>query len=90
MNRIGFQINNSGEEDVFKKFDEYVDASKEKLTKAADKLLKLYKSEDLDEDDRKMLIEFEKKLRLIFRQVDEIDRDVEVMAKRKRMSDKKN
>ena len=44
MNRIGFQINNSGEEDVFKKFDEYVDASKEKLTKAADKLLKLYKS----------------------------------------------
>ena len=55
----------------------------------ADKLLKLYKSDDLDEDDRKMLIEFEKKLRLIFRQVDEIDRDVEVMAKRKRMSDKK-
>jgi len=22
MNRIGFQINNSGEEDIFKKFDE--------------------------------------------------------------------
>ena len=55
-----------------------------------EKLLKLYKSEDLDEDDRKMLVEFEKKLRLIFKQVDEIDRDVEVMAKRKRMSDKKN
>lgn len=89
MNRIGFQINNSGEEDIFKKFDEYVDASKEKLTKAADKLLKLYKSEDLDEEDRKMLIEFEKKLRLIFKQVEEIDHDVELMAKRKRMSEKK-
>ncbi len=66
-----------------------MDASKEKLTKAADKLLKLYKSEDLDEEDRKMLIEFEKKLRLIFKQVDEIDHDVELMAKRKRMSEKK-
>ena len=66
-----------------------MDASKEKLTKAADKLLKLYKSEDLDDDDRKTLIEFEKKLRLIFKQVDEIDQDVELMAKRKRMSEKK-
>ena len=89
MNRIGFQFNDSGEEDIFKVFDNYVDSSKEKLTKAADNLMKLYKSTDLDEKSRVKLIDFEKKLRMIFKQVDEIDREVEDMARRKRISDKK-
>tara|TARA_Y100000992_G_scaffold298556_1_gene263916 strand:- start:1566 stop:1835 length:270 start_codon:yes stop_codon:yes gene_type:complete len=89
MNKIGFQFNDSNEEDIFKAFDEYVDSSKDKLTKAADNLMKLYKSNDLDDKNRKTLIEFEKKLRMIFKQVDEIDREVEDMARRKRVADKK-
>ena len=89
MNRIGFQFNNSEDEDIFKVFDDYVDSSKEKLTKAADNLMKLYKSKDLDDDSRKTLIDFEKKLRMIFKQVDDIDREVEEMARRQRMEDKK-
>tara|TARA_B100002052_G_scaffold297650_1_gene328861 strand:- start:1794 stop:2063 length:270 start_codon:yes stop_codon:yes gene_type:complete len=89
MNKIGFQFNDSNEEDIFKVFDEYVDSSKDKLTKAADNLMKLYKSNDLDDKNRKRLIEFEKKLRMIFKQVDEIDREVEDMARRKRVADKK-
>ena len=40
-------------------------------------------------ENRKTLIEFEKKLRMIFKQVDEIDREVEDMARRKRVADKK-
>ena len=51
--------------------------------------MKLYKSNDLDDKNRKTLIEFEKKLRMIFKQVDEIDREVEDMARRKRVADKK-
>ena len=89
MNKIGFQFNDSNEEDIFKVFDEYVDSSKDKLTKAADNLMKLYKSNDLDDKNRKRLIEFEKKLRMIFKQVDEIDREVEDMARRKRVADNK-
>ena len=89
MNKIGFQFNDSNEEDIFKVFDEYVDSSKDKLTKAADNLMKLYKSNDLDDKNRRTLIEFEKKLRMIFKQVDEIDREVEDMARRKRVADKK-
>ena len=89
MNRIGFQFNDSDEEDIFKVFDNYVDSSKEKLTKAADNLMKLYKSTDLDGKSREKLIDFEKKLRMIFKQVDEIDREVEDMARRKRIADKK-
>ena len=89
MNKIGFQFNDSNEEDIFKAFDEYVDSSKDKLTKAADNLMKLYKSNDLDDKNRKTLIEFEKKLRMIFKQVDEIDKEVEDMARRKRVADKK-
>ena len=89
MNKIGFQFNDSNEEDIFKAFNEYVDSSKDKLTKAADNLMKLYKSNDLDDKNRKTLIEFEKKLRMIFKQVDEIDREVEDMARRKRIADKK-
>ena len=89
MNRIGFQFNDSDEEDIFKVFDNYVDSSKEKLTKAADNLMKLYKSTDLDGKSRAKLIDFEKKLRIIFKQVDEIDREVEDMARRKRIADNK-
>ena len=89
MNRIGVQFNDSDEEDIFKVFDNYVDSSKEKLTKAADNLMKLYKSTDLDEKSRVKLIDFEKKLRMIFKQVDEIDREVEDMARRKRIADNK-
>ena len=44
MNRIGFQINNEDDENIYEVFDKYVDSSKEKLTNAADKLVKLYKS----------------------------------------------
>ena len=89
MNRIGFQFNDSDEEDIFKGFYNYVDSSKEKLTKAADNLMKLYKSTDLDGKSRAKLIDFEKKLRMIFKQVDEIDREVEDMARRKRIADNK-
>jgi hypothetical protein len=64
MNRIGFQFNDSDEEDIFKVFDNYVDSSKEKLTKAADNLMKLYKSTDLERKSRAKLIDFEKKLRI--------------------------
>ncbi len=89
MNKIGFQFNESEEEDIFKVFDDYVDSSKEKLTKAADNLMKLYKSNDLDDKNRKKLREFEKKLRMIFKQVDEIDKEVEDMARRKRIVNNK-
>ena len=88
MNRIGFKINSPEEEDIFKVFDQYVDSSKEKITKAADNLLKLYKSKDLDDDSRELLISLEKKLRMVFKEVDEIDKEVEEMARRDRL--KKN
>ena len=39
MNRIGFQFNNE-DENIFEAFDKYVDSSKVKITKAADKLFK--------------------------------------------------
>ena len=51
--------------------------------------MKLYKSDDLDDKSRKKLIEFEGKLRIIFKQVDEIDKEVEEMARRKRIADGK-
>ena len=41
MNKIGFQFNDADDKDIFKVFDDYVDSSKEKLTKAADNLMKL-------------------------------------------------
>ena len=88
MNRIGFKINSFDEEDIFKKFDQYVDSSKEKITKAADNLLKLYKSEDLDDESREVLMGLEKKLRMVFKEVDKIDKEVEDMARRERI--KKN
>ena len=85
MSRIGFQINNDDEENIFGVFDKYVDSSKEKLTKAADKLLKLYKSKNVSEQDRKKLIELEKRLRLVFMEVDQIDKAVEEMAREDRL-----
>ena len=51
--------------------------------------MKLYKSTDLDGKSRAKLIDIEKKLRMIFKQVDEIDREVEDMARRKRIADNK-
>ena len=85
MSRIGFQINNDDEENIFEVFDKYVDSSKEKLSKAADKLLKLYKSKNVSEQDRKKLIELEKRLRLVFMEVDQIDKAVEEMAREDRL-----
>ena len=85
MSRIGFQINNDDEENIFEVFDKYVDSSKEKLTKAADKLLKLYKSKNVSEKDRKKLIELEKRLRLVVKEVDQIDKAVEEMAREDRL-----
>ena len=85
MSRIGCQINNDDEENIFEVFDKYVDSSKEKLTKAADKLLKLYKSKNVSEQDRKKLIELEKRLRLVFMEVDQIDKAVEEMAREDRL-----
>ena len=89
MNRIGFQFNAEDEENMFEVFDKYVDSSKEKLTKAADKLLKLYKSKNVSENDRVKLIELEKRLRLIFKEVDDIDKEVEDMARDDRLKKEK-
>ena len=89
MSRIGFQFNAEDEENIFEVFDKYVDSSKEKLTKAADKLLKLYKSKNVSENDRVKLIELEKRLRLIFKEVDEIDKEVEDMARDDRLKKEK-
>ena len=88
MNKIGFRFNDADDKDIFKVFDDYVDSSKA-VTKAADNLMKLYKSDDLDDKSREKLIEFEGKLRIIFKQVEEIDKEVEEMAIRKRIADVK-
>ena len=87
MNRIGFQFNNE-DENIFEAFDKYVDSSKEKITKAADKLLKLYKSDQVDAETREKLINLEKRLRLVFKEVDEIDKDVEGLARLDRLKNK--
>lgn len=87
MNRIGFQFNNE-DENIFEAFDKYVDSSKEKITKAADKLLKLYKSDQVDAETRDKLINLEKRLRLVFKEVDEIDKDVEGLARLDRLKNK--
>ena len=78
MNKIGF-IYQEGENDKdrFKIFDNYVEESKDKITKAADNLLHLYKSDDIDDDTRNTLKEFDK-----------IDNAVEDIAKQNRL--KKN
>ena len=89
MNKIGF-IYQEGENDKdrFKIFDNYVEESKDKITKAADNLLHLYKSDDIDDDTRNTLKKLEKKLRLVFKEVDKIDNAVEDIAKQNRL--KKN
>tara|TARA_Y100000768_G_scaffold380316_1_gene357271 strand:+ start:483 stop:743 length:261 start_codon:yes stop_codon:yes gene_type:complete len=84
MNRIGFQFNNE-DENIFDAFDKYVDSSKLKITKAADKLLKLYKSDQVDVETREKLINLEKRLRLVFKEVDKIDKDVEGLARLDRL-----
>ena len=84
MNRIGFQFNNE-DENIFDAFDKYVDSSKLKTTKAADKLLKLYKSDQVDAETREKLINLEKRLRLVFKEVDKIDKDVEGLARLDRL-----
>ena len=89
MSRIGFQFNAEDKDNMFEVFDKYVDSSKEKLTKAADKLLKLYKSKNVSEEDRVKLMELEKRLRLIFKEVDEIDKEVEDMARDERLKKEK-
>ena len=89
MNRIGFQINNENDENIYEVFDKYVDSSKEKLTKAADKLLKLYKSKGVGDEERKKLIDLEKRLRLVFKEVDDIDKEVEDMAREDRLRNEK-
>ena len=87
MNRIGFQFNNE-DENIFEAFDKYVDSSKVKITKAADKLLKLYKSDQVDSGTREKLINLEKRLRLVFKEVDEIEKDVEGLARLDRLKNK--
>jgi|TARA_B110001454_G_scaffold186594_1_gene183490 hypothetical protein len=85
-NTIGFIY---GDQDInrdkFEIFDQFVDDSKEKITKAADNLLSLYKSDHLDDETRTTLRELEKKLRIVFKEIDDIDKEVEEIAKRERM-----
>ena len=85
-NTIGFIY---GDQDInrdkFEIFDQFVDDSKEKITKAADNLLSLYKSDHLDDETRTTLRELEKKLRIVFKEIDDIDKKVEEIAKRERM-----
>ena len=85
-NTIGFIY---GDQDInrdkFEIFDRFVDDSKEKITKAADNLLSLYKSDHLDDETRSALRELEKKLRIVFKEIDGIDKEVEEIAKRERM-----
>ena len=85
-NTIGFIY---GDQDInrdkFEIFDQFVDDSKEKITKAADNLLSLYKSDHLDDETRTTLRELEKKLRIVFKEIDDIDKEVEEIARRERM-----
>ena len=85
-NTIGFIY---GDQDInrdkFEIFDRFVDDSKEKITKAADNLLSLYKSNHLDDETRVTLKDLEKKLRIVFKEIDDIDKKVEEIAKRERM-----
>ena len=85
-NTIGFIY---GDQDInrdkFEIFDQFVDDSKEKITKAADNLLSLYKSDHLDDETRSTLRELEKKLRIVFKEIDDIDKEVEEIARRERM-----
>ena len=48
-------------------------------------MLSLYKSDHLDDETRTTLRELEKKLRIVFKEIDDIDKKVEEIAKRERM-----
>ena len=85
-NTIGFIYGDQNiNRDKFEIFDQFVDDSKEKITKAADNLLSLYKSDHLDDETRSTLRELEKKLRIVFKEIDDIDKEVEEIARRERM-----
>ena len=85
-NTIGFIYGDKDiNRDKFEIFDRFVDDSKEKITKAADNLLSLYKSDHLDDETRTALRELEKKLRIVFKEINDIDKKVEEIAKRERM-----
>ena len=71
--------------DKFKVFDQFVDESKEKISKAADNLIILYKSDKLNDETRSTLKSLEKKLRLVFKEIDDIDKEVEDIARRFRL-----
>ena len=76
-NTIGFIY---GDQDInrdkFEIFDRFVDDSKEKITKAADNLLSLYKSDHLDDETRTTLRELEKKLRIVFKEIFAYNKDI--------------
>ncbi|MEC7894940.1 MAG: hypothetical protein VX458_01210 [Bacteroidota bacterium] len=85
-NTIGFIYGDQDiNKDKFEIFDRFVDDSKEKITKAADNLLSLYKSDHLDDETRATLKDLEKKLRIVFKEIDDIDKEVEEIARRERM-----
>ncbi len=85
-NTIGFIYSEHEQNaDKFKIFDRFVDDSKEKIAKAADNLISLHKSDQLDDDTRLQLRELEKKLRLVFKEIDDIDKEVEDIARRFRI-----
>tara|TARA_X000001036_G_C20693738_1_gene810457 strand:- start:2423 stop:2701 length:279 start_codon:yes stop_codon:yes gene_type:complete len=86
-NPIGFIYNEHEKNaDKFKVFDQFVDESKEKISKAADNLIILHKSDKLDDNTRSALKSLEKKLRLVFKEIDDIDDQVEDIARRFRMN----
>ena len=85
-NTIGFIYNEHEKNaDKFKVFDQFVDESKEKISKAADNLIILHKSDKLNDETRSTLKSLEKKLRLVFKEIDDIDKEVEDIAKRFRL-----
>ena len=85
-NTIGFIYGDQDiNKDKFEIFDRFVDDSKEKITKAADNLLSLYQSNHLDDETRVTLKDLEKKLRIVFKEIDDIDKEVEKIARRERM-----
>ena len=85
-NTIGFIYSEHEKNaDKFKIFDRFVDDSKEKIAKAADNLISLHNSDKLDDETRIKLKELEKNLRLVFKEIDDIDKEVEDIARRFRM-----
>jgi len=86
-NTIGFIYSEHEKNaDKFKLFDQFVDDSKEKISKAADNLIILHKSDTLNDETRLTLKSLEKKLRVVFKEIDDIDNEVEEIARRFRMN----